>query len=114
MKVNYRKNYSNNGTAYNQTITINKETAEKFNKYVLYIKNKINYKKSWSNEDLKTSLYLKMLEINTHFETLNYINLTTLDCFMKFYLTWIYIRKAPKRDKNYERIKWRNTIIKVI
>ena len=112
MKINYKKNYENNGTVYNQTITIDKEFAKKFNRYILDIKYKINNKKSWSDEDLKIFCYLKMLEINTQFETLNYINLTTLDYFMKCYLTAIY--EPPKRDKNFERIKWRNTIIKVL
>ena len=112
MKINYRKNFDNTGTVYNQTITINKELAEKFNKYISDIKNRINYKKTWDNEDLKISCYLTMLEINTLFETLNYINLTTLNYFIKFYLKTIY--NPPKKDKDFERIKWRNTIIKVV
>lgn len=111
MIINYRKTWGNNGTVYNQTITINKDIAEKFNRYVLDIKNQINNKKSWNDKDLKIFCYLKMLEINTLFETLNYINLTTLDYFIKFYLKTIY--EPPKRDKTFERIKWRNTIIKV-
>ena len=95
MKINYKKNYGNNGTVYNQTITIDKEFAEKFNRYILDVKNNINYKKCWSDEDLKIFCYLKMLEINTQFETLNYINLTTLDYFIKYYLKTIY--EPPKK-----------------
>ena len=40
----------------------------------------------------------------------NYINLTTLDHFKTFYIKEIY--KPAKRDLDFERIKWRNTIIK--
>ena len=112
MKVSYIKNYGNDGTIYNQMITINKEIAEEFNKYILNIKNQINYKKIWSNEDLRISSYAKMLDIHLYTPTINYINLTTLDQFMKFYLKTIY--EPPKRDKNYERILNRNTIIKVV
>lgn len=104
--ISYQKEYGKNGTIYNQTIKISKEIQENFNKYLKEIKNNINFKKQWSNEDLKISCYTECLQ-----EGKNFLTLTMLDLFMKFYLKTLYT--PPRKDSTYERIKWRNTIIKV-
>lgn len=106
MKVNYLKEWSNSGAVYNQTITITKEMAKNFNNYINTLKNKVSLKSFYSEQDLK-DLSLEELKLGK-----NYTNLIMLDRFMKFYIKEIYI--APKKDRNYERILWRNTIIKVI
>ena len=107
MKVNYLKEWSNDGTFYNQTITIEKKYIEKFNEIVRAKKEEASKKIILSNEDMKILYYLEELKVGK-----NYTKLTTLDYFMKFYLKYIY--EPPKRDKNYERILERNTIINVI
>lgn len=107
MKVSYLKEWSNDGTFYNQTITIEKEFIGKFNEIVKAKKEEISKKIIHSNEDMKVLCYLQELKVGK-----NYTHLTTLDYFMKFYLKYIY--EPPKRDKDYQRILERNTIIKVI
>lgn len=108
MKVSYRKNWSKDGTFYNQTITIDKKTAALFNSYVEKILNKdkeeIQKNHIITNEQSMREYYLKRLAIGV-----NYTYLTTLDYFMSFYLKTIY--EPPKKDKNFERILNRNTII---
>lgn len=108
MKVSYRKSFDKKGTCYNQTITIDKETGVKFNNYVETIlendKEKLNKTNIWNEEELQRGMFLKQLTLGV-----NYTNLITLDCFMKFYLHEIY--EPPKKDKFFERIKNRNTII---
>lgn len=108
MKVSYRKNFDKNGTCYNQTITIDKVTGVKFNNYVETLwkqdKEKLNKTHVEDNEMAQRDMYLKRLALGV-----NYTYLTTLDYFMKFYLHEIY--EPPKKDKFYERIKNRNTII---
>lgn len=99
MKINYLKNWGNDGTVYNQTITIDKNIMGKFNEYI----NKI---KAIRESQRYSTIYIENLK-----EGKNYVTLTTLDYFMKFYLKYIY--EPPKKDKMYERILWRNTIINV-
>lgn len=110
MKVNYLKEWGNDGTVYNQTITIDIETAKMFNQYIQMKKQQVEQsfkeKKTYSNEDMKILYYLEEIK-----EGKNFTSLTELDYFMKFYLHNIY--EPPKRDKNYERILNRNTIINV-
>ena len=107
IKISYQKEFGKNGVVYNQTIKISKEIKENFNKFIREIKNNINLKKQWSNEDLKISCYTDYLQ-----DGKNYVSLTMLDLFMKFYLKRIY--EPPKKDLTYERIKNRNTIINVL
>lgn len=108
MKVSYLRNWDNSGTLYNQTITIDKETGVKFNNYVETLwkqdKEKLNKTHVQDNEMAQRDMYLKRLALGV-----NYTYLTTLDYFMKFYLHEIY--EPPKKDKSYERILNRNTII---
>lgn len=107
MKVNYLKEWGKDGTVYNQTITIEKESIKGFNEMARAKKEEIAKKYIISGEEMKLLSYLEELH-----EGKNYTTLTTLDFFMKFYLKYIY--EPPKKDKNYERILNRNTIIKVI
>lgn len=107
MKVNYLKEWGEDGTVYSQTITIEKKYIEKFNELVRAKREEISKKFIISGEEMKILSYLQELQ-----EGKNYTYLTTLDFFMKFYLKYIY--EPPKKDKNYERILHRNTIINVI
>lgn len=107
MKVNYQKKWGNDGTVYTQTIKIDKDMAEKFNKYVTKIKETLIGKFIYSNEDIKILSYLETLE-----NKMNYTTLTTLNHFHNFYLK-NYIHGA-KRDKDFERILYRNTIIEIV
>lgn len=107
MKVNYLKEYGTDGTVYNQTITIEKEYLDKFNEIVNNEKIEINKKFLLSSYDMKILSYLENLK-----EGKNYVTLTTLDYFIKFYRKFIYI--PIKDDKNFQRILWRNTVIKVV
>ena len=108
MKVSYRKNWSKDGTFYNQTITIDKKTAILFNNFMFKILNKdreeIQKNHIITGEQIMRECYLKRLALGA-----NYTHLTTLEYFMSFYLKTIY--KAPKKDKDFERILNRNTII---
>lgn len=107
MKINYQKKWGNDGTCYTQTIKIDKDMAEKFNKYVVEIKDSVVKKFIYNNADMKIMCYLEPL-----LEGVNYTHLTTLEHFHTFYLK-NYIHGA-KRDKNFERILHRNTIIEIV
>ena len=107
MKINYQKKWGNDGTVYRQTIKIDKDMAGKFNEYVMKIKETLIGKFIYSNEDMKIMSYLEPLENN-----INYTHLTTLEYFIRFYLK-NYINGA-KRDKDFERILYRNTIIEIV
>lgn len=108
MKVDYKKKWGKDGTVYCQTITIDEKMAVKFNEYVEELKNKIIDKFMVDDNEIKILYNLETLENYDN----NYTNLTTLDYFIKFYLKYVY--EAPKKDKDFERIKWRNTIIKIV
>ena len=105
--INYKKEWSNDGTVYNQTIKVNKKIMKDFNKYIKIKKEAVQNKHILSNEDMKILYYLEYIE-----EGKNYTTLTTLDYFIKFYWHNIYI--PPKKDRTFERMLWRNTIIQVI
>lgn len=107
LRVNYFKKIGNDGTVYTQTIKVPFEIAFKFNQYVDDLQTKINKKNIYTSEDLKILDYL----IHINFYNITFINLTTLEYFKKFYLKFIY--NPPKKDKNFERILYRNTIIEV-
>ena len=107
MKINYQKKWGYDGTVYTQTIKIDKDMAEKFNKYVTKIKETLVDKFIYSNEDMKIMSYLEPL-----LNDVNYTTLTTLNYFKTFYLE-NYIHGA-KRDKDFERILHRNTIIEIV
>lgn len=110
VKVSYRKNWSKDGTFYNQTIAIDWLIAHEFNQYIIDIlqKDKKETIKTHviSNEQLQRQMFLEPLKLGV-----NFTHLTTLDYFMKFYLNTIY--EPPKKDKTFERILNRNTIILV-
>lgn len=107
MKISYRKNWSKDGTFYNQTITIDWLIAHKFNQYIIDIlqKDKKEIKKTHiiSNEQSQRQMFLEPLKLGV-----NFTHLTTLEYFMSFYLKTIY--EAPKKDRDFERILNRNTI----
>ena len=107
MKVNYFKEWGNDGTVYTQTITIEKEYIKKFNELARAQKEEIKKKHIISGEEMKILSYLEELQ-----EGKNYTTSTTLSYFMWFYRKYIYI--PPKKDKDFERILWRNTIINVV
>ena len=109
LKVNYRKNWGNDGTVYTQTIKTTKEIAKKFNEYIKELKEETAKNFILHDKDMKTLYYLEELK-----DGANYIGLTTLDYFKTFYIKNIYASKAPKRDLNFERILKRNTIIEVL
>lgn len=106
MKIDYKKNWDNEtGTCYRQTITIDKETMEKFNNYIM------NKKIEVDNNFFKTHLYsendLKIKSIDYLEEGINYTNLIHLRLFMIFAINNL-------EKENLKRILYRNTIIKVI
>lgn len=106
IKVNYQKEFGEDGTVYTQTITTTKEIIRKFNAYVEELQEQAREHFVLSNDDMKTLYYLDLL-----LKDKNFVNLTTLNHFKTFYIKEIY--KPAKRDKDFERILWRNTIIKV-
>jgi len=107
LTINYQKEWGNDGTVYTQTITTSKEIIKKFNEYIRKLKEETHKKFIYNNEDMKILYYLEELK-----EGKNFIGLTQLGYFKGFYIKNIY--NPPKRDKDIERILWRNTIIKVI
>lgn len=107
MKINYLKEWGKDGTVYNQTITIEKEHIKKFNEIVKEEKETKSKKFIFTNEDMDILYGLEELK-----EGKNYTNLTTLSYFIWFYKN--YIHKSSEKDKDFERILWRNTIINVI
>lgn len=110
MIVSYRKRWGTDGTCYRQTIKINDELKEKYNLYLMGLKTAIDkefYKRHcYSENDLK----IKSLEYLQ--DGVNYTNLIHLDLFINFYIKEIYT--PPKKDKDFERITFNNTIIEVI
>lgn len=107
MKVNYFKEWGEDGTVYNQTITIEKEHIEKFNEFIRAEKQEVENKKVITSDELKTLMYLNELT-----EGKNYTTLTTLRNFIYYYRLHIY--NPYKDEKDLKRILNRNTIIKVI
>lgn len=106
IKVNYQKEFGEDGTVYTQTITTTKEIIKKFNAYVEELQEKTLEHFIYTNEDIAILHNLELL-----LKDKNYTTLTTLNYFKTFYIKEIY--KPAKRDKDFERILWRNTIIKV-
>lgn len=102
MRVNFRNKWDNEGTHYNQTITIDKKTAVLFNNYIEKIlnedKKEIERKREMTNAQAKREMYLKKLSFGT-----NYLHLTTLLYFFTFLKNEMH--ESTKRLKN------RNTII---
>ena len=112
LKVNYLSDWDKNGTHYNQNIKITFQLAKGFNWYVNKIKEEIEKKSKkthiTSGVDMEILTYLQKLDLKEK----NYLTLTTLNYFMTYYIKYVY--QAPKRDKNYERILHRNTIISIV
>lgn len=106
LTIDYKKHWGNDGTVYTQTITTTKEIIKRFNTYVEELQDKTHKHFAYTNEDIAILDKLELLLKN-----INYTNLTTLNYFKTFYIKEIY--KPAKRDKDFERILWRNTIIKV-
>lgn len=107
MKIDYKGRWGKDGTHYTQTITINDKIALSFNKYIEEEKDKIKNNFVYTNEEMKLLCYCDSLEMGS-----NYTHLTTLEHFITFYKKFVY--DPPKKDKSFERILYRNTIIKVI
>ena len=111
MIINYQKRWNpETGTCYTQTIKINNNIKEKYNKYLLDIKTDID-KKFFKNHCYSEN-DLKIKGINYLDNGINFTNLIHLQTFIEFYLKIIYT--PPKKDKNFGRILWRNTIIEVV
>lgn len=114
IKVNYLKEWGNDGTVYTQTITIDKKTATEFNKFIKEVKKEIAKKFIYDSADMKVLSYVNELK-----EGKNFTHLTELDYFKAFIIKNVYMplvyKYGIKKDKNIERILInRNTIIKVI
>ncbi len=103
MKINYLKNFGSDGTVYTQTITIEGNLIKNFNKMVEEKKEEVFKKKIYTEEDLKMLDYLNFLKLGN-----NYLSLTTLSYFIKYCFENIPDLQFKKR------IKWKNTIIKVV
>lgn len=103
MIVNYCQCWGESGTHYTQQIKIDTKTMEKFNNYIKELKEESNKKFIYSDYDLKI-LNLKPLE-----KGVNFTNLIHLELFTQFYIKKLYI--PPKKDKDFERILNRNTVI---
>lgn len=110
MIINYLQRWGTDGAHYTQTIKIDKVVAEKFNNYLLKLKSEID------NNFFKNHYYsendLKIKSLDYLWDGVNFTNLIHLELFINFYLKEIY--QPPKKDKNFERILHRNTIIEVI
>ena len=108
MKIDYKKNFGNDGTVYRQTIKIDKWLKEYYNNYLLKLKIKTdeNYFKnhSYSEKDLK----IKSIEYLEN--GINYTNLIQLDVFLQV----INELNNNGYNFNFKRLLWRNTIIIVI
>lgn len=105
--VNYRKQFSKDGTVYNQTIKIDFELAWEFNSYIRKIKKEVEKKSILNSTDIKILYYLEYIS----YFTPNFTTLTTLDHFIKFYSEK---NKDFYKDDFFNRIKWRNTCFEVI
>lgn len=103
MKVNYLKKHDRQGTSYNQTVTIPFDMAFAFNKYIDDLKEETQEKFLYTNEDLKILDYLEKI----NFYNPTFTTLTTIKYFIEFYKK-NYIN-TPKKDKFFERLKYRNT-----
>lgn len=110
IKVDYKKNWGNDGTCYTQTITIDKDFKELYNNYLLELKIKIdkNYieNKSYSDYDLKIKS-LNYLENGINYTNLIHLN-TLLNLINVINDNDLFINKI-----DFKRILWRNSIIKV-
>lgn len=105
--VNYRKQFSKDGTVYNQTIKIDFDLAWGFNEYIRKIKKEVGKKSILNSTDLKILDYLEYIS----YFTPNFATLTTLDYFIKFYSER---NKDFYKDEFFKRIKLRNTCFEVI
>ena len=108
MKVNYIKRWGKDGTVYNQTIKINKSMASEFNKYIKELKIISQNKHIFTDEDLQILDSLEFFD-----NKFIYGNLPTLNYFINFYVKNYIIQNAAKKDKDFERIKYRNTIFEI-
>ncbi len=106
MKVNYNKKFSNDGTVFTQTITVDKEIVKGFNKMLKAKREKVSKQPIFSEEDMKLLYWAEELK-----EGENYIGRTTFRYFISYYADKI----KQKEDKDFKRVLFdRNTIIKVI
>lgn len=101
--IDYKKHYGNNGTVYDQTATIDKNTMEEYNNFLNDLKTEIDLKftkkRTYSENDLKIKS-IDFLEKGVNFTNLIHLNLFIVFC------------QKTKRD--ITRLLYRNTIIKVV
>ena len=101
--IDYKKHYGNDGTVYDQTVTIDKNTMEEYNHFINDLKTEIdlNFMKThtYSENDLKIKS-IDFLEKGVNFTNLIHLNLFIVFC------------QKTKRD--ITRLLYRNTIIKVV
>jgi hypothetical protein len=96
MKVSYNKKWSDCGTCYTQTITINKKEFNKINKYF----NTIKVDDLGSYEQIYFKTLKNTPQETTQKSTLYFLNLTQIRVLNNIY-------------KNNKRILIRNTILKL-
>lgn len=103
MKIDYKRNYDENGYCYNQTITINEKMARNFNDFANNERERIAKAKNldWLDEKEKNNHYLQNVK-----NGLNFCNLTTLHFFIRFLNLENQDTKRVKSD--------RNTILQVV
>lgn len=104
--VDYKKHWGESGTCYSQTIQVNK-------KFIKYVNKEI--KNYWKSDENIKSVYQKSVGFSSYYdcylkeinikEKIVFLNLTQLQ-FIYFYLSL----------NNYDvsRIKYRNTLLKII
>lgn len=103
MKVDYKKHWGNNGTVYDQTITIDKTTMEEYNNYICDLKTNIDFK--FTKKHVYSENDLKIKSIDYLEKGINFTNLIHLNLFIVF---------CQKTERDIKRLKYRNTIIKVV
>ena len=106
VKINYLSSWSESGTHYNQTITLNKDFIKYINKLIKNYHNSSYENKCITAETIGFSTYYDMyLEEIDLTKDYYFLNITQL-IFIYYYL----------RINNYDikRIKNRNTLLKVV
>lgn len=110
-KINYFKNWDQNGTCYNQNIKISYDLAVKFNKYVDEVIKEVNedIKKNHLINSYQTDViyYLDKIKL----DGITYSHLNTLHQFIYFYKRYIM---KDQNDPFFKRILNRNTTFSVI
>ncbi len=103
MKVDYKKQWGKNGTVYDQTITIDKATMEKFNNYMCERKTQVDLE--FTKKHTYSEWDLKIKSVDYLEKGINFTNLIHLQLFNEF---------CFENRIDLKRVLRRNTIIKVV